>query len=196
MRREPNRQPASSVHGFCGPNCRSIWRNPVETWNLGLYFLERHVDLRVRHVGAGASTASVSQYEAAVLLTVDADLFRLADQRQLASGRRTAEHVGLTRSEQGSGILPGCKDVEYLGAAQALVDGRSLRKAATRLDFDRTTAFRWRHLLLKASKVSKPKLLDGTDEAGETYILHSQKGAHRLINAGAQAGWQGFHLDP
>lgn len=66
------------------------------------------------------------------------------------------------------------------GHAQALVDGISLRKVAARLDIDLTTAFRWRHRFLKAPKALKPKLLEGTVEADETYFLYSEKGARKL----------------
>ena len=64
----------------------------------------------------------------------------------------------------------------WIGHAQALADGISLRKVAASLDIDLTTAFRWRHRFLKTPKTLKPKVLDGTVEADETYFLHSEKG--------------------
>jgi transposase-like protein len=66
------------------------------------------------------------------------------------------------------------------GHAQALVDGVSLRKVAARLGVHVETAFRWRHRFLKEIKSLKPKALDGTVEADETYFLYSQKGARKL----------------
>ena len=74
------------------------------------------------------------------------------------------------------------------GHAQALVDGISLRKVAARLDIHLETAFRWRHRFLKAPKAVKPKLLDGTVEADETYFLHSKKGSRKLERPARKRG--------
>jgi transposase-like protein len=76
----------------------------------------------------------------------------------------------------------------WIGHAQALVDGISLRKAASRLDVHLTTAFRWRHRFLTAPKTLKPKVLDGTVEADETYFLHSEKGSRKLKRAARKRG--------
>lgn len=74
------------------------------------------------------------------------------------------------------------------GHAQALVEGLSLRKVASRLDIHLDTAFRWRHRFLKAPKAMKPKLLEGTVEADETYFLHSQKGTRKLERPARKRG--------
>ena len=66
------------------------------------------------------------------------------------------------------------------GQAQALADGISLRKVSARLDITLETAFRWRHRFLKAPKMAKPKVLNGTVEADETYFLRSAKGSRQL----------------
>ncbi len=63
---------------------------------------------------------------------------------------------------------------------QAMVDGLSLRKAATRCGIDLTTAFRWRHLLLEIPAATTPKALTGVVEADETYFLESKKGSRKL----------------
>jgi transposase-like protein len=76
----------------------------------------------------------------------------------------------------------------WIGHAQALVDGISLRKVAARLNIDLTTAFRWRHRFLKAPKALKPKVLDGTVEADETYFLHSEKGSRKLKRPARKRG--------
>ena len=68
----------------------------------------------------------------------------------------------------------------WLGHAQALVEGISLRKVTDRLDVDLTTAFRWRHRFLKAPGEVRPTRLEGTVEADETYFLFSEKGAPDL----------------
>jgi hypothetical protein len=72
--------------------------------------------------------------------------------------------------------------------AQALVEGLSLRKVASRLDIHLDTAFRWRHRFLKAPKAVKPKLLEGTVEADETYFLHSEKGTRKLDRPARRRG--------
>ena len=72
--------------------------------------------------------------------------------------------------------------------AQALVDGISLRRVAARLDVDLTTAFRWRHRFLKAPKALKPKVLEGTVEADETYFLRSEKGSRQLSRPARKRG--------
>ncbi len=78
---------------------------------------------------------------------------------------------------------------ELWGAhAQALVEGISLRKVAGRLGVHLETAFNWRHRFLKAPKSLKPKELDGTVEADETYFLHSQKGSRRLERPARKRG--------
>jgi transposase-like protein len=76
----------------------------------------------------------------------------------------------------------------WIGHAQALVDGISLRKVAARLNIDLTTAFRWRHRFLKTPKTLKPKVLDGTVEADETYFLHSEKGSRKLKRPARKRG--------
>jgi transposase-like protein len=72
--------------------------------------------------------------------------------------------------------------------AQALVDGVSLRKVATRIGVHLETAFRWRHRFLKAPKAVKPKLLNGTVEADETYFLKSEKGSRKLQRLARKRG--------
>ena len=76
----------------------------------------------------------------------------------------------------------------WAGHAQALADGISLRKVAARLDVHLSTAFRWRHRFLKAPKALKPKVLDGTVEADETYFLYSEKGSRRLTRPARKRG--------
>ncbi|MBU2582660.1 MAG: hypothetical protein KJ622_13175 [Alphaproteobacteria bacterium] len=48
---------------------------------------------------------------------------------------------------------------------QAMVDGLSLRKAAKRVGINLTTAFDWRHRLLKQPAKGKPTRLEGVVEA-------------------------------
>jgi len=72
--------------------------------------------------------------------------------------------------------------------AQTLVEGISLRKVATRIGVDLTTAFRWRHRFLKAPKGLKAKRLEGTVEADETFFLYSEKGARKLRRPARKRG--------
>ena len=86
----------------------------------------------------------------------------------------------------------------WIGHAQALVDGISLRKVAARLDIDLTTAFRWRHRFLKMPKTLKPKVLEGTVEADETYFLHSEskRCSDPIFRAVAREGMMRDHEHP
>ena len=71
---------------------------------------------------------------------------------------------------------------------QAMVDGLSLRKAAKRVGINLSTAFDWRHRLLKLPAKAKPKTLDGVVEADETYILESEKGSRKLKRKARKRG--------
>jgi transposase-like protein len=69
----------------------------------------------------------------------------------------------------------------WLNYARALVDRVSLRKAAARCGVDLTTAFRWRHRFLEASREAKPAKVEGIVEADETFFLRSAKGSKKLF---------------
>ena len=71
---------------------------------------------------------------------------------------------------------------------QTMVEGLSLRKAAKRVGIDLTTAFDWRHRLLKLPAKAKPSKLDGVVEADETYFLESQKGSRKLKRKARKRG--------
>jgi transposase-like protein len=60
--------------------------------------------------------------------------------------------------------------------ADALIDGVSVAKAASRCGVHYTTAFRWRHRFLAALSSDKPKTLSGIVESDETFVLESYKG--------------------
>lgn len=68
----------------------------------------------------------------------------------------------------------------WLAYAQALVDGVSLRKAATRCGIALDTAFRWRHRFLASAKDARPKTVAGIVEVDETFIRKSAKGSKQL----------------
>jgi len=69
----------------------------------------------------------------------------------------------------------------WLSYARALVDGVSLRKAASRANICLDTSFRWRHRMLANSANKRPAKLTGIVEADETFILKSAKGSKRLV---------------
>jgi transposase-like protein len=72
---------------------------------------------------------------------------------------------------------------KWLGQAQAMDEGLSVRKAAADLKVHRTTAFRWRHRFLALPCEVKASTLTGVAEADETYVLRSYKGQHRRLLA-------------
>ena len=68
------------------------------------------------------------------------------------------------------------KRERWAANAQAMIEGVSLAKAAERCGVHASTAFRWRHRLLAAPALDKPRRLNGIVEADETFILESFKG--------------------
>ena len=70
---------------------------------------------------------------------------------------------------------------KWLGQAQALHEGLSVRKTAARVRVHRTTAFRWRHRFLVLPRDVKANKLTGVAEADETYVLRSYKGQRRKL---------------
>ncbi len=65
---------------------------------------------------------------------------------------------------------------KWTAQADALIDGVSIAKAASRCGVHYTTAFRWRHRFLAALSGDKPKTLSGIVESDETFVLESHKG--------------------
>lgn len=72
---------------------------------------------------------------------------------------------------------------KWVGQAEAMTDGLSVRKAAARLGVHRTTAFRWRHRWLVVARETKARQMAGVVEADETYHLQSYKGQKALLAA-------------
>ena len=69
----------------------------------------------------------------------------------------------------------------WLDYARALVDRKSLRKAAERADICLETSFRWRHRFLQAARDKRPSVVTGIVAADETFILKSAKGSKRIV---------------
>jgi transposase-like protein len=80
-----------------------------------------------------------------------------------------------------------CRDASF-AYVQALADGLSPSKAATRCGVSLDTAFRWRHRFLTTAKDTKPKVVAGIVEADETFIRKSAKGSTRLVGRAPESG--------
>jgi transposase-like protein len=69
---------------------------------------------------------------------------------------------------------------KWLDFGDCMLDSRTVRKAAARVQVDKNTSHRWRHRFLMATKTDRPACLKGIAEADETFLLESQKGARNL----------------
>lgn len=83
----------------------------------------------------------------------------------------------------------------WLGYAQALIDGASVRQAARFSGVDKNTAFLWRHRFLKAASTHRSAHEGGIVEADETFFLESFKGQRKLLRpprkrGGVGAAWE------
>jgi len=70
----------------------------------------------------------------------------------------------------------------------ALIDGLSVRKAASRCGVDKNTAFLWRHRFLQLPADQKATRESGIVEADETYFLESFKGCRRMPRPSRRRG--------
>jgi len=92
------------------------------------------------------------------------------------------------------------KKERWVDHAEAMIEGKSLAKAAQRCGVHPTTAFRWRHRFLRAPAADKPGRLSGIVEADETFILESFKGRRSDLprqarKRGGSARYPGLHQD-
>ena len=83
------------------------------------------------------------------------------------------------------------KREHWLGYVQALIDGLSLRQAATRCGVDKDTALRWRHRFLAAAANHRAEREGGIVEADETFFLESFKGQRHLHRPARKRGGTG-----
>lgn len=79
----------------------------------------------------------------------------------------------------------------WLGFAQALIDGLTIRQAAAQCTIHRNTALRWRRRFLAAPARQQAAHLHGIVEADETFFLKSLKGQRHLSRAPRQRGGVG-----
>ena len=92
------------------------------------------------------------------------------------------------------------KKDRWLDQARAMIEGKSLAKAAELCGVHPTTAFRWRHRFLRSPAADKPRMLSGIVEADETFILESFKGRRsglrrKARKRGGSARHPGLHQD-
>ena len=77
---------------------------------------------------------------------------------------------------------------KWLDYADCLLDSRSVRKAASRVEVAKNTSMRWRHRFLARTKDDRPPCLSGIAEADETFLLESHKGARNLERPARKRG--------
>ena len=77
---------------------------------------------------------------------------------------------------------------KWLDYLAAVLDSRTVRKAAEQVGVHRNTAFRWRHRFLHWVKFDRPAQLGGIVEADEMFLLESQKGSRKLDRPARRRG--------
>jgi transposase-like protein len=77
---------------------------------------------------------------------------------------------------------------KWLDFSDCMLDSRTVRKAAARVEVAKNTSFRWRHRFLTLTKTDRPGCLKGIAEADETFLLESQKGARKLQRPARKRG--------
>ena len=94
------------------------------------------------------------------------------------------------------------KKERWLSFGESLAEGDTVAKSARRCGIAHTTAFRWRHRFLDASRRDAAGTLGGIVEADETYLRRSRKGQRKLARRprrrGGRAASRGLskHLVP
>lgn len=76
----------------------------------------------------------------------------------------------------------------WLTYAQALIDGVSVRQAASRCGVVKNTSFKWRHRFLHSPALQKAAKMQGIAEADETFFLESCKGQRHLPRKARKRG--------
>jgi len=76
----------------------------------------------------------------------------------------------------------------WLYYAQALIDGKTVRQAATECHINKNTAFLWRHRFLALVAGHQAQRESGIVEADETFFLESFKGQRKISRKARQRG--------
>ena len=79
------------------------------------------------------------------------------------------------------------KKERWLSFGESLAEGETVGASARRCDIAPSTAFRWRHRFLDASR-QDPEMLRGIVEADETYLLRSRKGERNMVRPPRRRG--------
>ena len=69
---------------------------------------------------------------------------------------------------------------KWLDYLDCMLDSRTVRKAAAKVEVAKNTSMRWRHRFLAVTKDDRPAVLTGIAEADETFLLESKKGARKM----------------
>ena len=80
---------------------------------------------------------------------------------------------------------------KWLVYSQALIEGLSVRKAATLCGINKNTAFLWRHRFLTFANTNQALHEEGIVEADETFFLESFKGQRHLSRPARKRGGVG-----
>ena len=80
------------------------------------------------------------------------------------------------------------KPSKWLKYIDCMCLSNSLRYAASKLDINLKTAFRWRHRFLKSPSEHKPTELVGIIEADETFVPESFKGSKKMPRESRKRG--------
>jgi transposase-like protein/IS1 family transposase len=76
----------------------------------------------------------------------------------------------------------------WLSYTQALIDGISVRQAASCCGVAKNTSFKWRHRFLESPALQKAGQMQGIAEADETFFLESFKGKRHLPRKARKRG--------
>jgi transposase-like protein len=76
----------------------------------------------------------------------------------------------------------------WLTYTQALIDGISVRQAASGCGVAKNTSFKWRHRFLQSPALQKAGQMQGIAEADETFFLESFKGKRHLPRKARKRG--------
>jgi transposase-like protein len=77
---------------------------------------------------------------------------------------------------------------KWLDFGDCMLDSRTVRKAAARVEIAKNTSLRWRHRFLALTQTDRSACLNGIAEADETFLVESQKGARNLQRPARKRG--------
>src|SRR5680860_991283 len=80
------------------------------------------------------------------------------------------------------------KREQWFCYAQALIDGKTVRRAATECHINKNTAFLWRHRFLALVAGHQAQRKSGIVETDETFFLESFKGQRKIPRKARQRG--------